>query len=72
MDYKRETDREGDCFMKGYIVPNIDVLLFDEDDDILTASTATYAAKQLNEYMYGQGVKSTTTIKLQDVEVTSE
>ncbi len=58
--------------MKIYTEPNIDVLLFDEEEDILTASEATYAAKQLNEYMFGQGVKSTTTIKLQDVNVTGE
>lgn len=57
--------------MKRYVIPNIDVLLFDEEEDILTAS-ATYAAKELNEYMFDQGVKSTTTIKLQDIGISSE
>lgn len=57
--------------MKRYTEPIIGIILFDEEDDILTASQnqATYAAKQLNGYMYDQGVKSTTTIKLQDVNV---
>ncbi len=56
--------------MKKYSTPVIDVLLFDAEEDILTASEATYAAKQLNEYMYNNAnVTSTTTIKIQDVNV---
>lgn len=58
--------------MKKYSTPVIDVLLFDAEEDVLTTSTATYAAKQLNEYMYNNAnVTSTTTIKIQDVKVTA-
>lgn len=59
--------------MKKYNSPTIDILLFDEEEDILTTSTtqpATYSADQLNKYMYDNAnVSSTTTIKIQDVKV---
>lgn len=60
--------------MKKYENPVLDVLLFDEEEDILTASVqpqvATYSADQLNKYMYDNiNVSSTTTIKIQDVEI---
>ena len=61
--------------MRKYSIPVIDILLFAEEEDILTASTAitgTYSAAQLNEYMFNNAsVTSTTTIKIQDVKVTS-
>lgn len=60
--------------MKKYIEPEICILLFDEEDDVLTESTqAEYAAKQLNEYMFEEkGVDSTTTVKIQDIQVKGE
>lgn len=61
--------------MKKYNNPMIDILLFDEEEDILTMSTAvaTYSADQLNKYMYDKiGVTSTTTIKIQDVQVSQQ
>ncbi len=58
--------------MRKYNSPIIEILIFDEEDDILTASQATYSAKQLNEYMFNNSnVTSTTTIKLQDVKVSA-
>lgn len=62
--------------MKKYIEPEICILLFDEEDDVLTASgdpQAEYAARQLNEYMFEEkGVDSTTTVKIQDIQVKGE
>lgn len=61
--------------MKKYIEPEICILLFDEEGDVLTASTqaASYAARQLNEYMFDEkGVDSTTTVKIQDIKVKGE
>lgn len=60
--------------MKKYIEPEICILLFDEEDDVLTVSTqAEYAARQLNEYMFKEkGVDSTTTVKIQDIKVKGE
>lgn len=62
--------------MKKYIEPKICILLFDEEDDVLTASNepqAEYAARQLNEYMFEEkDVNSTTTVKIQDIQVKGE
>lgn len=63
--------------MKKYIEPKICILLFDEEGDVLTASgdpqAASYAARQLNEYMFEEkGVDSTTTVKIQDIQVKGE
>ncbi len=65
--------------MKKYVEPYIDVLDFDDDDDVITMSgdlnKASYAAQDLNEYMFSDSVKagSTTTININRVvEQTSE
>lgn len=56
--------------MKSYIKPEIDILLFDEVEAVTNASVATTAAHQLNEYFFDEkGVDTTTTIKLQDINV---
>lgn len=64
-----------DYKLKKYIEPEIDILLFDGEDDILTDSgtDANYAARQLNEYMFeGKGVDSTTTVKIENIKVIGE
>lgn len=61
--------------MKNFIKPEIEILLFDEEEIMADTSTvkANYAARQLNEYMFEEkGVDSTTTVKIQDIQVKGE
>lgn len=61
--------------MKNFIKPEIEILLFDEEEIMADTSTidANYAARQLNEYMFGEkNVNSTTTVKIQDIQVQGE
>ena len=59
--------------MKKYERPVIELLSFDEEE-VITASTQTqsYAAKDLNEYMFGDSVNagSTTTVNIDRAIVT--
>ena len=41
-----------------YIRPRIDLLWFDETEILTASAESAYAPKDLNEYMYGQGVGS--------------
>ena len=53
--------------MKRYERPVIELLGFDEDEIItLSGETRSYAAKDLNEYMFGDSVKAgnTTTVNI--------
>lgn len=59
--------------MKNYTAPMVDILLFD-DEEIVTASNATYANKLIQQYTFGNdghgdgvGVGSSISIKLQDI-----
>lgn len=61
--------------MKNFIKPEIEILLFDEEEIMADTSTvdANYAARQLNEYMFKEkNVNSTTTVKIQDIQVQGE
>ncbi len=60
--------------MKNFIKPEIEILLFDEEEIMADTSTdANYAARQLNEYMFEEkNVNSTTTVKIQDIQVQGE
>ncbi|MFQ7290970.1 MAG: hypothetical protein ACLRQ0_01800 [Monoglobales bacterium] len=61
--------------MKNFIKPEIEILLFDEEEIMADTSTvkANYAARQLNEYMFDEkNVNSTTTVKIQDIQVQGE
>ena len=61
--------------MKNFIKPEIEILLFDEEEIMADTSTvkANYAARQLNEYMFDEkNVNSTTTVKIQDIQVKGE
>lgn len=61
--------------MKNFIKPEIEILLFGEEEIMADTSTidANYAARQLNEYMFDEkGVDSTTTVKIQDIKVKGE
>ena len=59
--------------MKKYTNPYIDVLLFDEEDDILTASTTGYtAAMDVNaqmEKVTNGGSMSISTVRLEDIKI---
>lgn len=60
--------------MKKFIEPEIEILLFDDEEITAEASnTANYAAKQLNEYMFNdKQVNSTTTVKIENIQVIGE
>lgn len=61
--------------MKNFIKPEIEILLFGEEEIMADTSTvkANYAARQLNEYMFEEkNVNSTTTVKIQDIQVQGE
>lgn len=58
--------------MKKYTNPYIDVLLFDEEDDILTTSTTSYtAAQDVRSQMekVAGGNLSISTVRLEDIKV---
>lgn len=56
--------------MKKYTVPGINVLIFDEEEDVLTISTATNSENQLNKYMFEEkSTKTTTSIKLENIKL---
>ncbi len=61
--------------MKRYERPIIELLSFDEEE-VITSSTQTqsYAAKDLNEYMFGDSVNagSTTTVNINKAVVTGD
>lgn len=61
--------------MKRYERPIIELLSFDEEEVITTSTqTQSYAAKDLNEYMFGDSVKagSTTTVNINKAVVTGD
>lgn len=61
--------------MKKYERPIIELLGFDEDEIItLSGETRSYAAKDLNEYMFGDSVKAgnTTTVNIDKAIVVSD
>ncbi len=61
--------------MKKYIIPELDCLIFDEEEDILTVSvqqpkTYDYATGALNDVMIngvGISTKGTTTVKIENI-----
>lgn len=56
--------------MKKYTMPIMDIMMFDEEDEVtmLSSRKGTYSAHQLNKAMFeDENVNATTTIKLQDV-----
>ena len=60
--------------MKKFIEPEIEILLFDDEEITADVSTeANYAARQLNEYMFNdKQVNSTTTVKIENINVIGE
>lgn len=59
---------KGGIMMKKYIMPIIDILMFDDEDKVCTILSGTYSAHQLNKVIYeDEEAKATKTIKLQEI-----
>ena len=60
--------------MKRYTKPSIELLFFEEKEilTVVSGNQRTYAAYELNDVMLGDdiGMKRTTTITLEDVQIT--